>query len=78
MALNLFEYEDALVVLTGAAAGIGEQLAHQLAAVGSSLVLVDRDRAGLERVADDLNRRHGPVECRCTSRTWPMPTRWLT
>ncbi len=38
-------------VLTGAASGIGEQLAHGLAARGSDLVLVDRDAERLDAVA---------------------------
>lgn len=40
-------------VLTGAASGIGAALAHGLAARGLDLALIDRDEAGLERVASE-------------------------
>jgi short-subunit dehydrogenase len=45
-------------VVTGAASGIGEALAVQLAARGSSLVLVDRDKDRLGDVADRLRGAH--------------------
>jgi short-subunit dehydrogenase len=48
MGLNL---SGAVIVLTGAASGIGAQLAVQLAAKGANLALVDRDAAGLEAIA---------------------------
>ena len=41
-------------VLTGAAGGIGEQLAYGLAARGSDLVLVDRDAPRLDAVAERI------------------------
>jgi short-subunit dehydrogenase len=40
-----------VAVVTGAASGIGEALAHGLAERGSHLALVDRDAPGLERTA---------------------------
>jgi short-subunit dehydrogenase len=45
-------------VLTGAASGIGEQIAYGLAGRGSDLVLVDRDAARLKDVADRIERVH--------------------
>src|SRR4051812_7345182 len=45
-------------VLTGAASGIGEQLAYGLAARGSDLVLVDVNASMLSEVADRINRVH--------------------
>jgi short-subunit dehydrogenase len=45
-------------VLTGAASGIGEQLAYGLAARGSDLVLVDVNASMLREVADRINRVH--------------------
>jgi short-subunit dehydrogenase len=44
--------------VTGAASGIGEALAHALAARGSDLVLVDRDAGRLEGVAAAVRARH--------------------
>lgn len=46
-----FRFGDKTAVVTGAASGIGEALAKDLAGRGCHLVLVDRDAAGLERVA---------------------------
>lgn len=48
MRINL---SGAVIVLTGAASGIGARLAVQLAAKGASVALVDRDADGLEAVA---------------------------
>ena len=44
-------------MLTGAASGIGEQLAYQLADRGTHLVLVDRDGDRLEAAADRVRAR---------------------
>jgi short-subunit dehydrogenase len=46
-----FVFAGATAVVTGAASGMGEQLAHQLAARGSHVVLVDRDAERLAGVA---------------------------
>ncbi len=46
-------------LITGATAGIGHEYAVQLAARGDDLVLVARDSARLEEVADDLRGAHG-------------------
>ena len=45
-------------VVTGAAGGIGEQLARGLGARGSDLVLLDRDAARLEQVAAAIRGAH--------------------
>jgi short-subunit dehydrogenase len=45
-------------VVTGAAGGIGEQLAYGLAGRGSDLVLIDVDAAALAAVAERLGRVH--------------------
>ncbi len=42
-----FELNGAVVLLTGAASGMGAELAVQLAALGAHLALVDRNEAGL-------------------------------
>ncbi|WP_181781947.1 SDR family NAD(P)-dependent oxidoreductase [Pseudonocardia pini] len=50
--MQKYRFGGQTAVLTGAAGGIGEQLAYGLAERGSDLVLVDRDAEGLARVAD--------------------------
>lgn len=58
MSLPTFSFDGAHAVLTGAASGMGEQMAHQLAARGTHLVLVDRDVARLTDVAAQLATTH--------------------
>ncbi|MFF0989846.1 SDR family NAD(P)-dependent oxidoreductase [Kocuria nitroreducens] len=59
-----FRFAGATAVLTGAASGIGEQLAHGLAARGTHLVLLDRDAAGLETVAGAIRAGHPDLPVR--------------
>ncbi len=47
-------FENKNVFLTGAASGIGRELARQLAALGCDLYLVDVDQAGLAKVAEEV------------------------
>ena len=56
--LPLYTFAGRTAVLTGAASGIGEQLAHGLAARGSDLVLIDRDAIGLDAVAETIRKAH--------------------
>jgi NAD(P)-dependent dehydrogenase (short-subunit alcohol dehydrogenase family) len=41
-------------IVTGAAAGIGEAIAHRLAGAGATIAIVDLDLAGAQRVADAI------------------------
>ena len=53
---------ERVVLITGAARGIGRAVALRLAASGSALVLATRsDREGLERVADEARERGAEV-----------------
>lgn len=47
-------FEDRVVLVTGAASGIGEATARRFSSEGGLTVLVDRQKANLERVAADL------------------------
>lgn len=48
------EFENKVAMITGAAVGIGRGCALKFAAEGASLVLLDRDEAGLVRLRDEL------------------------
>ena len=49
--LERYDFTTGTALVTGAAGGIGEQLALGLAARGTDLVLLDRDAPRLEEVA---------------------------
>ncbi len=53
-----YEFADGTALVTGAASGIGEALAHGLAARGSHLVLLDRSEDRLSAVAAAVQRQH--------------------
>ncbi|MEH0845380.1 SDR family NAD(P)-dependent oxidoreductase [Micromonospora sp. CPCC 205711] len=53
-----FDFRAGTAVVTGAASGIGEAVAHGLAARGSNLVLLDRDDARLDAVAAAIRAAH--------------------
>ena len=55
MGLRPFQFTGARAVVTGAASGIGEQLAIELARRGADLVLVDRDADRLHRLVEQLH-----------------------
>ncbi|MET0695186.1 MAG: SDR family NAD(P)-dependent oxidoreductase [Propionibacteriaceae bacterium] len=57
-ALAPYHFAGGTAVVTGAASGIGEQLALALAARGSDLVLLDRNAEGLARVAATIRAGH--------------------
>ena len=56
--MDAYRFDGGTAVVTGAASGIGEALAVQLAARGSNLVLVDRDKERLDAVAGAVRRDH--------------------
>lgn len=62
MSMRPYAFGSGTAVVTGAASGIGEALAHGLVARGSDVVLLDRDAPRLERVAEEIRRGHrGPA-----------------
>jgi short-subunit dehydrogenase len=56
--MHPYQFAGGTAVVTGAASGIGEALAVRLAARGSNLVLVDRDKERLDVVADGVRAAH--------------------
>lgn len=57
-----------VIVLTGAAGGIGSTLARALADRGASLVLVDRHQVPVDALRDDLHGSHLSYACDLTDR----------
>ena len=65
--MDRFDFTRGTASVTGAASGIGEQLAYSLARRGSALALVDRDAERLERVAQAVRPVSGrPLTCYVT------------
>ncbi|KWV29498.1 SDR family NAD(P)-dependent oxidoreductase [Micromonospora rifamycinica] len=56
--MRSFDFTAGTAVVTGAASGIGEALAHGLARRGSDLVLLDRDGDRLDAVAAAVRAAH--------------------
>ena len=55
--MRRFDFGRGTAIVTGAAGGIGEQLAYQLAGRGMPLAVIDRDADRLDRVVAELRRR---------------------
>ena len=53
-----------VAIVTGAANGIGRELAKQLSAAGCYLALADIDEAGLKSLKEDLNGRSSTISVR--------------
>ena len=51
--------EGKIVLVTGASGAIGNEIADRFATEGASLVLVARDKAKLDVLAEKLKQRHG-------------------
>jgi meso-butanediol dehydrogenase/(S,S)-butanediol dehydrogenase/diacetyl reductase len=51
-------FKGKIVIVTGAASGIGEAAARRFSAEGAKVVLVDRQREALEKVAAELPSDH--------------------
>jgi short-subunit dehydrogenase len=60
--LPRFVFKNRTAVVTGAASGIGEQIAHGLARRGTTLVLLDRDAERLRAVASEVRFLNPSVE----------------
>jgi sorbitol-6-phosphate 2-dehydrogenase len=62
---------DKVALVTGAAQGLGEAIAHRLAAEGAAVVVADINEDKVHAVAADIERRHGvhaiPVRCDVTN-----------
>ena len=55
------DYKDKVVVIIGAANGIGKELASQFAAKGAKLALADIDAANLAKLEKDLKTKGAEV-----------------
>ena len=51
----IMNFDGEIAVVTGAATGIGEMCAKLFASRGSKVVIMDFDKKGAKRVADDIS-----------------------
>ena len=57
MPLNAFDLHDQVAIITGPAKGMGRAVTLTLAEAGADLVLVGRDTAEIEKVAEEVQQR---------------------
>jgi len=55
-------FRDQIIVITGGSSGLGLELARRLAAEGTNLTLIARDRKKLEQAAQELRTCHGGAQ----------------
>lgn len=55
----MIDFEDRVILITGAASGIGLATAHLLASRGAKLSLADTNEAGLSSAAEAIKAQHG-------------------
>jgi 3-oxoacyl-[acyl-carrier protein] reductase len=53
-------YEDRVVLITGAAQGLGLAMAERFTAEGATVILADTNARGVAHAAERLNAEHGP------------------
>lgn len=58
----MFQLTNKIAFITGAGSGIGAAIAHAYAAAGARIFAADRDRAGVGRVAAEIQAAGGLVE----------------
>ncbi|MDP3665766.1 MAG: SDR family oxidoreductase [Sediminibacterium sp.] len=71
------QINNSVVVITGAASGIGEAAAMALAAMGAKLVLADRDTVKLQSVTDAINISDNKAVCKVCDVSNEMSVREL-
>ena len=59
MTSALFDLSNKVAVVSGAAQGMGRAMATALAAAGAQLLLVDRNEAGVQNTAREINDAGG-------------------